>query len=350
MAFLNNTWYMLGWGNELSTSGAFVHRKIAGEPILAYRLTNGQVAAIQDRCAHRFVPLHKGRQVGDTIECGYHGLCFGADGKCVKNPVEGALIPKAAKVRAFPLVELYGALWVWLGDPSLADPGTIPDFSFLVDASRSVVAGCTLTQASADLAIDNLSDLTHVQYVHREFQASEAYPRLKVEVQQEGHCVTTRLILPGGRPPPFFTNALPESETFDLVFDARWNPPSLIKLTFRAYAPGDRTKPLLDSISAHIVSAETSSSCHYFYANARDFAVGDASVDEKVREWQRIGFSEQDKPMLEAQQTAIGDADLMSLGPVLLPTDAGSVRIRRVLKSLIDAEAAALRIRASERV
>ena len=105
---------------------------------------------------------------------------------------------------------------------------------------------------------------------------------------------------------------------------------------------------MLDAISAHIVTAQTESSCHYFYANARDFALNDASVDEKVREWQRIGFSEQDKPMLEAQQASIGDADLMSLSPVLLPTDAGSVRIRRVLKSLIDAEAAALNVRATE--
>ena len=347
MAFLNNTWYMIGWAAELSEPGSMVHRRIAGEPILAYRLGSGNVNAILDRCPHRFVPLHRGRQIGDDIECGYHGLCFGPDGKCVKNPVDGAPIPKAAKVRAFPAVERDSVLWVWLGDPELADPGQIADFSFLVDPNRSVVAGCTLTQASADLAIDNLSDLTHVQYVHREFQASEAFPRLKVEVQQDGDCVTTRLILPGGRPPPFFTNALPASQPFDFVFDARWNAPSLIKLTFRAYAPGDRTKPVLDAISAHIVSAQTETSCHYFYANARDFALNDAAVDEKVREWQRIGFSEQDKPMLEAQQASIGNADLMALGPVLLGTDAGSVRIRRVLKALIDAQAGATQPRAA---
>ena len=339
MAFLKNTW-LIGWASELSEAGALVHRTIAGEPILAYRLTNGAVAALQDRCPHRFVPLHRGKQVGDDIECGYHGLCFGATGQCVKNPVDGAPIPKAAKVRAYPIAERHKALWVWLGDTELADPELIPDFSFLTDANRSVVAGYTLTHASAELAIDNLSDLTHTQYVHREFQASEAFPKLKVEVQQEGHCVTTRLILPGGRPPPFFTAALPAAQPVDLVFDAHWNAPSLIKLTFKAYAPGDRTTPLLNAISAHIVSAQTATSCHYFYANARDFALGDPAVDEKVREWQRIGFSEQDKPMLEAQQANIGDADLMSLGPVLLGTDAGSVRIRRTFKALVDSEAA----------
>jgi len=57
-----------------------------------------------------------------------------------------------------------------------------------------------------------------------------------------------------------------------------------------------------------------------------------------VRDWQRIGFNEQDKPMLEAQQQNVGDVDIMDLKPVLLATDAGAVRIRRVLKSMIDSE------------
>ena len=348
MAFLQNIWYMIGWASELGADGALVHRRIAGQPILVYRLASGALAAIQDRCPHRFVPLHRGRQVGDNIECGYHGLCFNSEGRCVKNPVDGAPIPTLARVRAYPVVERYSALWVWLGDVVSADPDQIPDFSFLVDPQRSVVAGCTLTQASADLAIDNLSDLTHTQYVHREFQASEAFARLKVEAEQDGQTVTTRLIFPNGRPPSFFTNALPAEQAVDLVFEARWNAPSLIKLSFRAYAPGDRGTPLMHAISAHIVTAETETSCHYFYANARDFALGDASVDDKVREWQRIGFSEQDKPMLEAQQASIGDVDLMSLRPAMLATDVGAVRIRRTLKALIEAEAATAEARSAQ--
>ena len=50
MAFLKNTWYMMGWAAELSQPGAMVHRRIAGEPILAYRLSDGHVNAILDRC------------------------------------------------------------------------------------------------------------------------------------------------------------------------------------------------------------------------------------------------------------------------------------------------------------
>ncbi len=329
---------MVGWSSEL-TEGKFVHRKLSNEPVLVYRLQNGQPAAIADRCAHRFVPLHLGTQVGDTIQCGYHGLCFGPDGRCVKNPVEGAVIPKAAKVRAYPIVERYGILWVWLGEPEKVDEGKIPDYAFLVDPRRTTVSGYTLTKANYQLAIDNLTDLTHIQFVHGEYQGSEAFPRIKNEVKQDGDTVYTYLTFPGGKPPPFFVTALKDPEQpIDLVYEVRWNAPSNAKLTVRGFSVNDRTTSLFEVQSAHIVSAETDKTCHYFFGNSRDFAIADPAADARVREWQRIGFNEQDKPMLEAQQQSVGDADLMTLGPVLLATDAGPVRVRRILSSMMAAE------------
>ena len=340
MSFLRNTWYMIGWANELDLG--FVHRTIIGENILVYRLSDGSIAAIEDRCPHRFVPLHRGRQIGDIIECGYHGLCFGADGRCVKNPVEDAIIPKAARVRTFPAVSRYGVLWVWPGDPAAADPSSIVNLEFLVDPKRSTVQGYMPTRANYELAIDNLSDLTHVQYVHSEFQASEVFHKLKSEVLQEGYTITTRLTLPAGKPAPVYSNAVADLEApIDLVNEVEWHAPSVAILRVRGYRPGERSESLFDVKSAHIISAESNGTCHYFFGNTRDFALGDPAVDEKIRQWQRTAFIEQDKPMLEAQQAFLGDRDLLDLHPVLLPTDAGSVRIRRTLRKMIEAERAA---------
>ncbi|WP_077034718.1 aromatic ring-hydroxylating dioxygenase subunit alpha [Pelomonas sp. KK5] len=339
--FLRNCWYVIGWAHELAESGAMVHRTIAGEEILVYRLQkDGSIAAIQDRCPHRFVPLHKGRQVGDHIECGYHGLCFGASGQCVRHPVDGAVIPKAAQVKSYAATERHGALWVWLGDAAAADPSRIADLSFLTDPQRSTVSGHMHTKANYELAIDNLVDLTHIEYVHREFQASEAFPRLITEVQQDGDVITTRLTYPNGRPPPVFANAgLDMDQPIDLVNEVEWHAPSVAILRVRAYRPGRHDEvPIFDIKSAHLISAETQGSCHYFFGNTRNYALNDPAVDEKIRHWQRTAFIEQDKPMLEAQQQYIGERDILAMKPVLLATDAGSVRIRRTLRRMIEAE------------
>jgi vanillate O-demethylase monooxygenase subunit len=36
-------------------------------------------------------------------------------------------IPKAAHVKAYPVVERHLAVWIWMGDPVSANPDLIPD-------------------------------------------------------------------------------------------------------------------------------------------------------------------------------------------------------------------------------
>ena len=84
MTFLRNQWYCAGFSDDLKEAPVAV--KILGEPIVLYRASGGKAVALQDRCPHRFAPLSKGRICGANIECPYHGLEFGADGHCTKNP------------------------------------------------------------------------------------------------------------------------------------------------------------------------------------------------------------------------------------------------------------------------
>jgi len=52
------------------------------------------------------------------------------------------------------------------------------------------------------------------------------------------------------------------------------------------------------------------------------------------------GFSEQDKPIIEAAARMMGDeTDPVRLTAAPLPTDGGNVRVRRILKDRIAAEA-----------
>jgi len=337
MPYLKNTWYMFGHSHEVTTE-AFRNRTIADETLLVYRKTDNTLAAIHDLCPHRFVPLHKGRQIGDIIQCGYHGLEFGADGRCVKSPVAGSPISKSACVRSYPVVERDTIIWVWVGEPEKADENLLPDYSFLTEPNRRNVGGYLHTKANYQLSADNLLDLTHVQFVHESLQASEAFERAEIRVEQDEDSVTSYLTFPNGRPSVVFQNFLDPEVPLDLVFEMRWNLPSCLRLKVTGNPPGEPENQQFETMSAHIVSPETEQTSHYFYINSRTTELDNPEKDEALRAWQEQGFIQEDKPMLEAQQRYIGDRDLMSLNPLGLKADAAAVRARRMLAERIAEE------------
>ena len=81
-------WYPVAWSDELKP-GKTLPRRFAGEPIVIARAKTGQVFALEDRCAHRQVPLSQGVVQGCTIKCGYHGWAYDAAGKCIDVPYLG---------------------------------------------------------------------------------------------------------------------------------------------------------------------------------------------------------------------------------------------------------------------
>ena len=81
-------WYPLAWSDELK-AGKTLGRRFAGEPIVLYRGSSGQVFALEDRCAHRQVPLHLGVVSGEELKCHYHGWTYNGTGKCVGVPYLG---------------------------------------------------------------------------------------------------------------------------------------------------------------------------------------------------------------------------------------------------------------------
>jgi vanillate O-demethylase monooxygenase subunit len=83
-------------------------------------LAEGLVVA-NDLCPHRGVPLSLGRHAGDAIACAYHGLRFGAGGRCIGIPAQPGLdIPPKLHLRTYPAVERYGLVWTCLR-PDAAD-------------------------------------------------------------------------------------------------------------------------------------------------------------------------------------------------------------------------------------
>ena len=78
--FLYNCWYVAAWHHEVNNVP--IARTLLGESVVFFRVNDGSVVALQDRCAHRAAPLSRGSVVGDEIQCGYHGFRFNRSGDC----------------------------------------------------------------------------------------------------------------------------------------------------------------------------------------------------------------------------------------------------------------------------
>ena len=182
-SFLMNGWYVAALSTDVVGEELF-HRTILNRPVLIYRKMDGTPVAMHNRCPHRFAPLHIGKRVGDEISCLYHALQFDCEGKCTHNPHGNGLIPKAAKVQTFTLLEKYGFIWIWMGDEE-ADPSKLPDYSELVTGHANSLGHTYMhVKANYQLLTDNVMDLSHIDHVHGEIittrgQLSPLIPKIE---------------------------------------------------------------------------------------------------------------------------------------------------------------------------
>ena len=314
--FLHNGWYAAAWASEIG-DGLF-SRRILDEPVLIYRLRSGEAVAIGDRCPHRFAPLHLGRKVGDVIQCGYHGLKFDHDGKCVGNPQSSGFVPPGTKVKAYPLVERHGIFWIWMGERNRAALHEIPDVSFIVQEGAKSSDGYLSVRADYRLVMDNLMDLSHAAFLHEE-TLGKLTPSLHIgelDVMRQGEHIVAAILMRDIELPGV-------SGRVDQWLDMTWSPPCVMVLDI-GYVAGGGVRPAHGRRALHIVTPETATTTHYFFRNAAN-PVG----------FPRDPFSQEDEPMLAACQTMMGNADFWSLSPVVLPSDKGAIRVRRHLDKLI---------------
>jgi vanillate O-demethylase monooxygenase subunit len=162
-AFLRNAWYVAAQADEVGRTP--LGRILLGEPVVLFRKEDGSAVALEDRCCHRRAPLHKGKILGDLLQCGYHGFTFDATGACVRIPGQDR-VPPSVGVKAYPLVEQHGFLWIWMGERAKADPALIPDFHRNRDPGWKAVGSRLPIAANYLLVVENLIDLSHVGFVH----------------------------------------------------------------------------------------------------------------------------------------------------------------------------------------
>jgi len=327
--YLLNFWYVAAWASELP-AGKHMKRVLLDMPVLLIRAENGDVAAIGNVCPHRFASLSGGRFEGRVIECPYHGLRFDMGGRCVHNPHGDGRIPERARVPNYPLVERYGALWIWPGAAEVADPALIPDLSVLDTVSADERApGRLLTKANYQLLSDNILDLSHADFIHPttlstggEIAGAQAKARLSGDVVTvEWRFVGKGMI----RQRPMMGHA-----DVNTRFEVTWYPPGVMILRneIGLVADGSSTRK---KAGVHIMTPETSKSTHYFFEN------GEAERKAMLELALQV-FEREDGAVLEEVQRNMGDREFWDLEPLVLSNDGGAVLARRVLQRLIRQE------------
>ncbi|TMJ80989.1 MAG: Rieske 2Fe-2S domain-containing protein, partial [Alphaproteobacteria bacterium] len=152
-------------------------------------------------------PLSMGTLVGDTLQCLYHGLRYDKTGTCVRVPGQDT-IPRAARVKSYPVVERYHWLWIWMGDPARADPDKITDFHWFDDPNWGAKGEYLHVRGNWQLVVDNLLDLTHLAFVHGTTIGNPALvEQAQVKVQRSGDNITVTRWIVDAPPPPTFVKA-----------------------------------------------------------------------------------------------------------------------------------------------
>jgi phenylpropionate dioxygenase-like ring-hydroxylating dioxygenase large terminal subunit len=324
-------WYLAAGSDEVTDE--LTSRRLLGRQVLLYRQSDGRVVALDDRCAHRALPLSMGRLVDDRVVCRYHGFAYDGTGACVLVPSQEH-VPYGARVASHPVREEGPVVWIWLGDPRRAGSAAPPRTPWLVDEAWSVLGGTRTVAAGYLLLHENALDRTHFAYVHPDTSHRgylEGPPPLEIEVSETS--------VSYARTFPAAPLAAWQSAATGLPPDTRcvqhesgvFVSPALHVDHMRIEADGAVFRTAFVRAFTPVEAGVTR--VHWW--SARDWAPGDRGVDEILRRVHERTM-EEDEPLLEAIQATV-DRD----GPgsrVNAAADAASVRAEQMVRRLVDEE------------
>ncbi|MFF2505671.1 Rieske 2Fe-2S domain-containing protein [Streptomyces sp. NPDC058067] len=337
--FARNHWYVAAYGTEVGRE--LLARTVLGEPIAFYRTEDtGEVVALADRCVHRRFPLSQSRLDGDKVVCGYHGFTYDTTGTCVYVPGQKR-IPRTARVSSYPVAELDSFVWVWIGDPELADKATIPRAPHLADSERwTTVGGMEPIDADYGLLVDNLMDLSHETYLHGGYIGTPevADTPMTTEVDEGAGVVRVSRHMDDAECPPFYADSTGIKGRITRWQDIEYHAPCLYLLHSRIAPQGvlprpDGTDP--DAFHVEITYAITPSTenrVYDFWAVSRDFGHGDEEVSTFLRDFNHEVVM-QDVNALNLLQKTL-DTEPAGYQELSINIDTGGLAARRILARL----------------
>jgi phenylpropionate dioxygenase-like ring-hydroxylating dioxygenase large terminal subunit len=335
MTYVRNAWYVAAWASELA-EGKPHAITILGERLVIWRRPGG-LSALEDRCVHRMAPLSLGRCEGERLRCMYHGLLFDHDGTVAEIPGQD-VVPPNARVKAYPVVEAGGWIWVWMGeaaaDLALLPPAIGPDHPDYIMGH-----GYLDYAAEARLINDNLLDFSHLSFVHaNSFQAGSNFADSlpKLETLDRG-VRFSRWTTDTQGPPGRKSDALVDNYmSYDFLI------PGILLMWSGSFAAGTAKArgmgvPDYDqaitgvTFTSQAVTPMTEESARYFFCWGPHKNHGDAAMRDMLMGIADQAFGE-DKVMIEAQHKVIRSTP----NPQIMPTahDRGVTIFNRMVEKL----------------
>ncbi|MGB3929264.1 MAG: aromatic ring-hydroxylating dioxygenase subunit alpha, partial [Sphingobium sp.] len=277
-----------------------------------YRNSAGSPVAMEDRRVHHLAPLSLGRIEEAGIRCMYHGLLFADDGTC--REISGQdRIPAKARVRVFLVIERDGWIWVWPGDPQLADEALLPRTVAAHHPEWLNAQNSLDYQANFRLLVDNLLDFSHLPFVHgQSFRADPKWATVRPSVKRQPR---------GLRIERWITDAPALASAREMAGQIcdTWQgydflvPGVLVIETYyckvgsaerASYGRPDSSDIVVRNGATQAVTAMTPTTSRYFYATSVPPEGADQAMADRILQVSAEAFVE-DKMMIEAQQQRI---------------------------------------------
>nr|WP_274637640.1 Rieske 2Fe-2S domain-containing protein [Microbacterium bovistercoris] len=162
--------------------------KVLGEELILFRTRKGVAGLLHPRCIHRGASLFFGGVEDDGIRCCYHGWVFDPQGTCLEQPCEPELGLHRDRVRQpwYPVRELYGLIWTYMGPPEkkplLPHYDTfenLADGEVLIADDEGVGGGGPVVLDFNWLQHwENVMDPFHVPILHARFSGNQFTPEM----------------------------------------------------------------------------------------------------------------------------------------------------------------------------
>jgi len=165
---LRRYWYPIAGLHQVTEESPTAFVRMLGEDLVLFRDKSGGVGLIADHCSHRGASLLYGRVEERGIACAYHGWLYDTHGNCLETPAEPAdsNFYLTVKHRAYPVEQLMGLYWAYLGPPPTPPIRRLDVAAYPVEHILEMAYDASWVQV-----VENHVDSTHIYILHQDTAA-----------------------------------------------------------------------------------------------------------------------------------------------------------------------------------